>query len=539
MALSVRQVLDLEAFQTASLLTSQHTLLGREVRWVSVIEVPVEDFVRPHELVLSTAVGIGHDPALLAQFAREIAEARAAALAISIGPYTPAIPPTMIEACESVALPLIALPWESRFSELSEAILQRLLHEQYNLLNRSFTVHQQFIQLILAGATLSKLTQVLAEMLQRIVLIVDENGKILAHTAPLEDDLAIRVQKALSLVKEEAARKLSSPIHLLPDIHLLLVKVQVATRLCGYLIVPFTHSSLSQLEQLILEHASTAAALCFLQQRIADEAEMRIRDDFVWALASGNVPSLEHAIARGQLLGYDVERRYACFFGQVEIPENGERLVTEQLVRHILSVVAEQARQKHLRAMTTWVSSTLIVFLEVRRSEKMTEEVIRQAMQWLSLTYPETTISWGIGAVRPGFENFQQSYQEARSACQIGISVYGPGQMIPAREVAMYRTLLAVSRDPESRAYWERYIRPLLDYEQAKGVEMVRTLEVYLANQGNVSETARHLHLHRQSLLYRLQRIEQLTSCHLADAQERFALELGLRLYLIQGVEKR
>jgi len=537
--LSVKQVLALEAFQSASLLTCHNTVLNREVRWVSVIEVPVEDFVRPHELVMSTAMGIGHDPELLTQFIREVSTAGAAALAIGIGPYTPTLPPEVVQIAEDVALPLIALPWEMRFSELSQAVLERLLHEQQTLLNQSFAVHLQFIQLILAGATLSKLTQVLARELQRPALVVDINGKVLVHTGPVEERLAVRIHNALSQIEEELTRKQSSPVHVMPDWQLILVVVQVAAQHCGYLITPLVHSSLSQIEQLTLEHASTAAALCFLQQKAAEEAEMRVRDDFVWTLATGNIPSLEHAITRGRLLGYDVERTYACAFGQTEPNEIGEKFTTEQLVRHILSLVDEQAKHKHLRTMTTSVSGTVFVFLEIRRTERGGEEIIQQVVKQLSLTYPEARISWGIGGVRHGFGNFQQSYQEARSACQVGMSMYGLGQITPVSKVAMYRTLLAVGRDPESCAYWERYIHPLQAYEQTKGVEILRTLEIYFANQGNVSETARQLHLHRQSLLYRLKRAEQLTDCNLADAQDRFALELGLLLYHMREVDEQ
>ena len=55
----------------------------RHVRWVAVMEGPVEDFVAPGEFVLT--IGAGYDEAGFERFATEIADARAAALCVSVG----------------------------------------------------------------------------------------------------------------------------------------------------------------------------------------------------------------------------------------------------------------------------------------------------------------------------------------------------------------------------------------------------------------------------------------------------------------------
>jgi DNA-binding PucR family transcriptional regulator len=56
----------------------------------------------------------------------------------------------------------------------------------------------------------------------------------------------------------------------------------------------------------------------------------------------------------------------------------------------------------------------------------------------------------------------------------------------------------------------------------------VRTLRVYFAAGANASEAADRLFLHRNSLLYRLERIQRLTGLDLKDQGARLALQLGL-----------
>ena len=78
---------------------------------------------------------------------------------------------------------------------------------------------------------------------------------------------------------------------------------------------------------------------------------------------------------------------------------------------------------------------------------------------------------------------------------------------------------------------------PLVERDRERRSDLVRTLRVYFAAGANASEAADRLFLHRNSLLYRLERIQRLTGLDLRDPGARLALQLGL-LTLTRG-EKR
>ena len=71
-------------------------------------------------------------------------------------------------------------------------------------------------------------------------------------------------------------------------------------------------------------------------------------------------------------------------------------------------------------------------------------------------------------------------------------------------------------------------VEPLAAYDRKRRSDLVRTLRVYLATGANASEAADRLFLHRNSILYRLARIEQLTGLDLKDPHARLALQLAL-----------
>src|SRR5215212_6580225 len=71
-------------------------------------------------------------------------------------------------------------------------------------------------------------------------------------------------------------------------------------------------------------------------------------------------------------------------------------------------------------------------------------------------------------------------------------------------------------------------VSPLQEHDRARGSDLVRTLKTYFAAGTNASEAADRLFLHRNSMLYRLERIQKLTSLDLKDDRVALALRLGL-----------
>ena len=70
-----------------------------------------------------------------------------------------------------------------------------------------------------------------------------------------------------------------------------------------------------------------------------------------------------------------------------------------------------------------------------------------------------------------------------------------------------------------------------MEYEKNSCTDLVKTLTEFIKNNYNASLTARHLHLNRQSLLYRLKKIETLTELSLSDRRDLLLLEIFTRIY--------
>ena len=75
---------------------------------------------------------------------------------------------------------------------------------------------------------------------------------------------------------------------------------------------------------------------------------------------------------------------------------------------------------------------------------------------------------------------------------------------------------------------FQALVEPLRDHDRTRRSDLVLTLKTYFAAGGNASEAADRLFLHRNSMLYRLERIQKLTGLDLKDDRVALALQLGL-----------
>ncbi|MFZ4234386.1 PucR family transcriptional regulator [Streptomyces murinus] len=128
----------------------------------------------------------------------------------------------------------------------------------------------------------------------------------------------------------------------------------------------------------------------------------------------------------------------------------------------------------------------------------------------------------GIGDPRVGLAELGAVWQEARAAAQAALAERRLGPVARWRGIGPYRLLTALP--PESAQ--DPAAGPLLSPAHR---ELARTAEVYLDCAGQAGRTASELGIHRQTLYYRLNRVEQLTGLDLDDGEDRLLLHMALK----------
>ncbi|GAA1829832.1 PucR family transcriptional regulator [Actinomadura chokoriensis] len=120
--------------------------------------------------------------------------------------------------------------------------------------------------------------------------------------------------------------------------------------------------------------------------------------------------------------------------------------------------------------------------------------------------------------------------EEARHARRLAAARPAPVCVVRHDELATHVLLLASVPDDVRRMFKVRLLDPLHDYDRTHGADLVRTLETFLRNSGSWTRCAEQLHLHVNSVRYRIQRIEDLTGRDLSRLEDQVDFFLALRL---------
>jgi len=154
MALPVADVLGLPPLSQARLVAG-HAGLDRVIRSVNIMEVPdILDWVKPDELLLTTAYPLREDPAALEELVPHLVAQGLAGMAIKPTRYIGSIPAAMIEDADRLGFPLIELPPPASFNEIIGAVLGVILDVQSVRLQRAAEIHDRFTKIVLGGGGL-------------------------------------------------------------------------------------------------------------------------------------------------------------------------------------------------------------------------------------------------------------------------------------------------------------------------------------------------------------------------------------------------
>jgi GAF domain-containing protein len=135
----------------------------------------------------------------------------------------------------------------------------------------------------------------------------------------------------------------------------------------------------------------------------------------------------------------------------------------------------------------------------------------------------------GVSNTCRGSAAFPQGFDEAESAAEVGALIRDAPGVYTYEDLGPYRYVLSVEENVRDR-HQERLER-LVEYDRRRGTELLRTLEVYLENRGNIVGTARTVYAHPNTLRQRLARIEQLCGF---DFEHEDWLSLGIAIKIVK-----
>lgn len=500
--------------------------LGRPVRWVHIVDVPdPSELLRGGELVLSTGLGPGHDEAGQRNFVRSLAEQGAAGLLIEIGySYRHAVPDELVAAAEAAGLPLIATHRPTRFVDITEAIHGALVDQRLGVLHRSQAVGDRLTALVLERRGLGDLLAELARTLGNPVALENIAGQLIGF-APYESTEQELLEAHLEYRRAREPGQLQGP-------GWIAVEVNADGRPWGQVTMLELDSPLGADDRVLLERGAQAVALGLMHEHHDEQLRARARGSLLADLMHARVSEAD-AARRAEALDF-VPRRGGLLAGAFGWRSERWREVAETPDQAWATLVpGVRAGTGGDRSVLLGLhGGALLLVSAVAEGDPGVEQLnalardLRGPLRRRGLS--ETDVALAFGGADTTWLGAGRRLDRALAAV-LAARATAPVLWRDARHRSLADLLYAMRSSPELLAFTRDQLGVLFEERDQRSRELLRTLEVYLAHSGRKADTARVLHLTRQSLYMRIERIEALLAVSLEDPDVQLGLHLAVR----------
>ncbi|MEU3857609.1 PucR family transcriptional regulator [Streptomyces sp. NPDC028722] len=502
--------------------------LGRTVRWVHAGEVPnIASLLKGGELLLTTGYGVGTRPAEQRAFVRTLAERGIAALVVELGPRFARLPAALVDTARTAGLPLVQLHREVPFVTVTEEIHTEIVNHHYALLQRAEEVHRRCTEALLGGGGVPQVLGILADFGGNPVFLETADGRLLyaAGSGPEGAD-PLQVWEGLRGPHKDAPPPSGSVLVDVPG-----GGPGTTGSVRARLVLLPVRAPLTPVHRIAAERAAGILAVVLMQARQEEELAARGRGDFLTDLAEGRIAA-EDAPAQARVLGFKPGDSpllpVVMRVGDTLSPGGGwavlARAVSEELaavgVPVLLGVRPVEGRVPVLLGLRSESERAAVAD---RVAAALRAGVERAGMRRPGSPPPVVVVgvAGGWAAASAGLRHAAETATAAQ-----GLS---DRPWYDARRLDIDLLLWRLREHPDLAAFVDRAIGPLREHDHRSRPPLLPTLETYLAHAGRKAETARELHLNRQTLYNRLARIGELLGTDLDDPQTVLALSLALR----------
>ncbi|MDT7654023.1 MAG: hypothetical protein QOI36_5429 [Pseudonocardiales bacterium] len=455
--------------------------------------------------------------------------------------------PEARRAADEATLPLALLPPTADYRAVSQLVATKVLAQATHVLQYSDRVHRSLGEILARGAGISPLAYGMARMAEAAVMVIDLEGTVLGYeatSATKKLDAAVIIGLLVQHLEQLAADEPATPGVTVLD------PVEDGEATCTPIVAPVMYGGeisglVAVLEpaggdphdraqrRIVAAEGAVLVGSEMLRIRSMTEAEERTRGDFVVGLVHGRFQDGQQLAARARHHGFHIDGRYAVCVAAMTPPD-----VDDERARRRVTAVVRAAEKMGSTGgpatLATHIGGNLVVAVPVTRPGRASpdalgeQELVRAFAGQLRKLIGErmsTQVHVAFGRVGPGARGVATSYREARTALALGRRVDVP-PIAGYDELRIFVALSDLADSENGRTFAQEVLGPLRKVDgHARNLESV--VLAYITESGNLNAAARRLGLHRNTTLYKLDRVSRTLGMDIRSADTQFMVWLA------------
>jgi PucR family transcriptional regulator, purine catabolism regulatory protein len=543
--LTIRQLLALPVMADGALVAGASGA-DREALWAAVVDIPeAYEWVRPDELLLTTFFGLKDDLDAQRRLLQGLIKKGVSGMVVATGQYVARVPDAVRALADEAGFPIIELPWEIPFEDVTRAVSEHSINDQYLLYKQSLAIHRALTRLVLEGGALQDVARELCSLIQRPVEIDDLAFAVVAEAAipgaRLDESRRSAVREgrssprlleylrrsgALSQARQtmsaqridvtEETRELGMTM---PRI---LAPIVVARRVYGYVWIIAGERELEPLDFHAIEHAATVAALILFRNQTGRQAEERMEQHVLSSLLAEDTPP--DSALREQLSRFHL--RMEAPHAVVVIDNGGADLRSVELAARNTS------RHEALPCVAGERSGRVVVVVECAKAEQL-DRFCATLLE--SLDALDAPARLGVSALQEAPGALSREFEHALEALALLPALGEERRVARFDELGLLHWLHALPPQMLAENAFTAMLNRLAEHDRTHEGQLMLTLEVFLDCEGNGVRAAERLFIHRHTLKYRLRRIEKICGVELGDSLTKLNLRAALLLRRVRA----
>lgn len=486
------------------------------VKHIRTLENTGIPFIRVNEIIISSAISILDNREKLRCFINGVYKKKAAGLILSSEALDFDILNPILREYEMLNFPIFFMNAEISFSDIVEKTLRELWAEDDASLCDMENIKRDLLNNYLDGKSLNFAADILSQYFKSDILIVDIFYKIYGKN------------KALNRMNEKNLIQLFDKAYC--------IDISSNNRRYGHIFIKNSTYINNFISPFTKQCINTPLSLWFDRELATAEPFFKAKENYLYQLVHQKYNSTQDIISKAEILGINTTIKYACF--AVEIADTFTINNTESFTQCYSTTLQEQiqrtCRENHRLALTLLDNNLLFVFLECSDSTISVDtanQYIDIMENGLKIAFRRLQYTWGYDNQAYPLNGFYIAYERAITALELckSLSLHPARYCLNLSLKQKLLTLIASNEEFISESYV--IIKKLMKQEKGAENVYIDTIRAYIATNYNVSQTAERLHIHRQSLLYRMERIENILGFSLKEHDNLFTLELCIMIH--------